>query len=66
MLALAGPWLSGRMPRDSSKWATPTACLPIAQVVSGNKIADVEGPDDVRIELVQPFLSRFSAKRTIP
>ena len=28
--------------------------LPITQVGSGNKIAYVKGPDDVRIELVQP------------
>ena len=28
--------------------------LPITQVASGNKIAYVKGPDDVRIELVQP------------
>ena len=28
--------------------------LPITQVASGNKIAYVKGPDNVRIELVQP------------
>jgi predicted enzyme related to lactoylglutathione lyase len=28
--------------------------LPITQVASGSRISYIEGPDDVRIELVQP------------